>query len=47
MCGFMGLEKNEIALSFEKAEYYTLQEASDYLNLKYGINSITPRKLIK
>lgn len=43
----MGLEKNKIALSFEKAEYYTLQEASDYLNLKHSTNNITPKKLLK
>lgn len=41
------MSKNNIALSFEKSEYYTLQEASDYLNLKHGINNVTPKKLLK
>lgn len=41
------MNKNEIALSFEQAEYYTLQEACDYLNMKHGITNITPRKLLK
>lgn len=39
--------KNNVALSFEQVEYYTLQEACDYLNLKHGITNITPRKLLK
>lgn len=39
--------KQDIALKFEKAEYYTLQEASDYLNLKHSTNNITPKKLLK
>lgn len=39
--------KNNVALSFEQAEYYTLQEACDYLNLKNGINTITIKKLLK
>lgn len=41
------MAKDEIILSFEKAEYYTLQEACDYLNLKNGINTITIKKLLK
>lgn len=41
------MAKDEIILSFEKAEYYTLQEACDYLNLKNGINTITTKKLLK
>lgn len=41
------MSKNNIALSFEKSEYYTLQEASDYLNLKHGISNVTPKKLLK
>lgn len=41
------MAKQNIALEFEKAEYYTLQEASDYLNLKYNTNNINPKKLIK
>ena len=43
----MATKKNDIALSFDKAEYYTLQEASDYLNRKHGIDSVTPKKLLK
>lgn len=41
------MANNEIALSFEKTEYYTLQEACDYLNLKHKTNNITPKKLLK
>lgn len=41
------MAKQNIALEFEKAEYHTLQEASDYLNLKHGINNVTPNKLLK
>ena len=41
------MAKDEIILSFEKAEYYTLQEACDYLNLKNGTNTITIKKLLK
>lgn len=40
------MNKNEIALSFEQAEYYTLQEACDYLNMKHGINNITIKKIL-
>lgn len=43
----MGTKKNDIALSFDKAEYYTLQEASEYLNRKHGIDNITPKRLLK
>lgn len=43
----MATNKNDIALSFDKAEYYSLQEASDYLNRKHGIDNVTPRKLLK
>ena len=43
----MATKENNIALSFDKAEYYTLQEASEYLNRKHGIDNITPRKLLK
>ena len=43
----MAVKKNDIALSFDKAEYYTLQEASEYLNRKHGIDNITPKKLLK
>jgi hypothetical protein len=43
----MATKKNDIALSFDRAEYYTLQEASEYLNRKHGIDNITPRKLLK
>ncbi len=39
------MTKDEIALSFEQAEYYTLQEACDYLNMKHGINNITIKKI--
>lgn len=39
------MAKDEIALSFEQAEYYTLQEACDYLNMKHGINNITTKKI--
>lgn len=41
------MAKQNIALEFEKAEYYTLQEASDYLNLKYRIDNISVEKLFK
>lgn len=43
----MATKKNDIALSFDRAEYYTLQEASEYLNRKHGIDNITPKKLLK
>lgn len=35
------------ALSFNTAEYYSLQEASEYLNIKYKIDNITPKKILK
>ena len=38
---------NDIALSFDTAEYYSLQEASEYLNRKYKTDSVTPKKLLK
>lgn len=41
------MNKHDISLSFEKAEYYTLQEACDYLNLKHSINNLTAKKLLK
>ena len=43
----MNVSKNEIALNFDTAEYYSLQEASEYLNRKHKIENITPRKLLK
>ena len=36
-----------MALSFDTAEYYSLQEASEYLNRKYKTENITPKKLLK
>lgn len=41
------MNNNDIALSFDTAEYYSLQEACDYLNRKYKTDSITPKKLLK
>lgn len=41
------MNKNEIALSFEQAEYYTLKEACDYLNMKHNVNNITIKKLFQ
>lgn len=41
------MNDNNIALSFDTAEYYSLQEACDYLNRKYKIHNITPKKLLK
>lgn len=38
---------NDIALRFDKAEYYTLEEASEYLNRKYKTDNITAHKLLK
>lgn len=43
----MATKKNDIALSFDKAEYYTLEEASEYLNRKHGLDNVTPKKLLK
>lgn len=37
----------DIALSFDTAEYYSLQEACDYLNRKHKTHNITPKKLLK
>ncbi len=34
-------------MSFDTAEYYSLQEASEYLNRKYKTDNITPKKLLK
>lgn len=39
------MTNNEVALIFEKAEYYTLQEACDYLNLKNNTSNLTVKKL--
>lgn len=41
------MNMNNIAIGFEQAEHYTLQEACDYLNLKHNTTNITPKKLIK
>lgn len=41
------MDNNDIALSFDTAEYYSLQEASEYLNRKYKTDSITPKKILK
>lgn len=41
------MNKNEIALSFEQAEYYTLKEACDYLNMKHGTTNITVKKILQ
>lgn len=41
------MSNDDIALSFDTAEYYNLQEACDYLNRKYKTDSITTKKLIK
>ncbi len=38
---------NDIALRFDKAEYYSLEEASEYLNRKYKTDNITIHKLLK
>ncbi len=43
----MNVSKSEIALNFDIAEYYSLQEASEYLNRKHKTDNITPRKLLK
>ncbi|MBF2720034.1 hypothetical protein IP510_09095 [Psychrobacter sp. NG254] len=42
----MNVHKN-IALSFNTAEYYSMQEASEYLNTKYNVDNITPKKILK
>ena len=41
------MNNNDIALSFDTAEYYSLQEACDYLNRKYKTDNLTPKKLLK
>lgn len=41
------MNDNDIALSFDTAKYYSLQEACDYLNRKYKTDNITPNKLLK
>lgn len=41
------MSDNDIALSFDTAKYYSLQEACDYLNRKYKTDNITPNKLLK
>ena len=41
------MSHNDIALSFDTAEYYNLQEACDYLNRKFETDNITPKKLLK
>lgn len=40
------MARKNIAVQFEQAEFYTLQEASDYLNLKHGISNITPKSIL-
>ena len=47
VCKGANVSKNEIALNFDTAEYYSLQEASEYLNRKHKTENITPRKLLK
>ena len=41
------MNDNNIALSFDTAEYYSLLEACDYLNRKYKTDNLTPKKLLK
>ena len=41
------MNNKKIALSFDTAEYYSLKEASEYLNIKHNIVSIAPNKLLK
>ncbi|MGP9691703.1 hypothetical protein ACT3S4_07755 [Psychrobacter sp. AOP30-A2-5] len=41
------MSNNDIALSFDTAEYYNLQEACDYLNRKFETDNISPKKLLK
>lgn len=41
------MSNNNIALSFDTAEYYNLQEACEYLNRKHKTDNITPKKLLK
>lgn len=39
--------KDDFALLFEQSEYYTIQEACDYLNTKHGTYAVKPSKLLK
>ncbi|WP_201512476.1 hypothetical protein [Psychrobacter alimentarius] len=41
------MNKNDVALNFDTAEYYNLQEACDYLNRKHKIDNLIPKKLLK
>lgn len=41
------MSAKNIALSFNTAEYYSLQEASEYLNTKYNSDNVTPKKILK
>lgn len=41
------MNNDDIALNFDKAEYYSLEEASEYLNRKYKTDNITVHKLLK
>lgn len=41
------MSNNDVALSFDTAEYYSLEEACDYLNRKHKIDNLTPKKLLK
>lgn len=43
----MNVSDNDIALSFDTAEYYSLQEACDYLNRKHKTDNIKLKKLLK
>lgn len=43
----MNVSETDIALSFDTAEYYNLQEACDYLNRKHKVDNLTPKKLVK
>lgn len=43
----MNVNNDDIALNFDKAEYYSLEEASEYLNRKYKTDNITAHKLLK
>ncbi len=41
------VSNNDIALNFDTAEYYNLQDACDYLNRKFKTDNVTPNKLLK
>ncbi|MFT0771924.1 hypothetical protein [Psychrobacter aquimaris] len=41
------MNNDNIALNFDKAEYYSLEEASEYLNRKYKTDNINAHKLLK